>query len=759
MAPAFIRCILRARTFFPLLLFLIAFVPTAMAADISGTVTNAEGHEPLGKIKVSVSGTTLSAVTSADGRFLFSGLSAGKYTLEVRGVGYRTTTEPFTLATADDSKELTIHLAPDSFQRNEVVEVHGDVFEPAAWPAVGDMNLTSSEVQQTSTVIVNDPYRSLQSLPGVSASGNDDLLAQFSVMGAPYEQVGIYVDDVRVPNLLHTLPGFPDEPSLSLFTGNDVEELRLLPVAYPVRYGEDNGAALTITTRTGTEGPPLFHVALGVGDSEFMAEGGFGDAHHGTWLVSARKSYVGYLEHFFNSTSFSDVSLYDANVKFTYDLTPAHTLSFFATGGQTHVSDPSLPASSDPSVLKSASNDLAIGRLGWRWQISPQMLLDTRVAYVRSGLEQDNVTGTLLQSNLDREWSTGSIFSWNWREGGILQAGYSIRWPHFNDQSNFFATPGQPPTNSSDRFTFHSQDAFLQVSQQFWNDRLRLQGGLRWAQQGSVRIKPFTGQASAFLRVLRNTQLEAGWGKYDQFFDSGGISTCNLLSGQAICSSSLPYASSQYLVAVEQRLGTRTRFRVEAFDRQNEVREDFFTLDPTTLVGRSLLVSRDYSRGVQFLLQRRSENRLSGWIGYTLVYAQQKEFGAPLPQLPPPSLFDTPYAPTLVDQRHSINLFASYRLTPTVRVSAKSIYGSGYPVDNFSTPVLRLSPYERLDLRADKSWLFAKWKMTLYGELLNVTNHYNPVFQGFGSVVNGIPALVTSQGVPITPTVGLAFDF
>jgi len=62
-------------------------------------------------------------------------------------------------------------------------------------------------------VLANDPFRSLQALPGVSASANNDFLAQFSVMGAPYEQVGVYVDDVLVPNLLHSgTPTFPMHP-------------------------------------------------------------------------------------------------------------------------------------------------------------------------------------------------------------------------------------------------------------------------------------------------------------------------------------------------------------------------------------------------------------------------------------------------------------------------------------------------------------------------------------------------------------------
>ena len=548
-----------AQPFFRVALFIASALVSAMMmllvplasgaeAEISGTVSNAEGGEALGKIAVSIvaanSGAAVnptpasstpasstgaikfSTVTSADGKFHFSGVPAGNYILEIRGLGYRTTTEAFVVGAEGGAKEFLIELAPDTFRRKETVEVHGEVFEPAAWPAIGDVTMSSSELLQTSTVLVNDPYRSLQSLPGVSASANDDLLAQFSVMGAPYEQVGVYVDDVRVPNLLHTLPGVADQPSLSLFTGNDVDELHLMPVAYPMRYAEDSGAALAITSRSGSEGAPHFHVAAGLADSEFLGEGGFAAEHHGTWLFNVRKSYVGYLEHFFNSVSFSDIGLYDADVKVTYDLTAAHSFSLFATGGQTHLRDPSLPAGADPSFIKTGANYLAIGRLGWRWQISKRMVLDTRAAYVRSGFTQNNPAGLLLEDNLDREWSTGSIFSWNWREGGIIQAGYSVRWPGIDSSGNLFPRAGLPPVPVADvPFHYHAQNAFVQFSQQFWNDRLSLQGGVRWAQEGTARVEPFTGQASASFRLLRDTEIEAGWGKYAQFLNAAAQRT------------------------------------------------------------------------------------------------------------------------------------------------------------------------------------------------------------------------------------------
>lgn len=741
----------------------LAAASSALAAEISGIVTNAQGGEPLAKVQVTLLGTSASTVTGPDGKFHFSQLPIGSYVLQVGGVGYRSSKILLQLASLDDAKEFSIALAPENFRISDRIEVTGDVFEPKDWPAVGELTLTSSELRQTSTVLADDPYRSLQALPGVSPSANNDFLAQFSVMGAPYSEVGVYVDDVLVPNLLHTVANTPEAPSLSLFTGNDVEDIRLLPVAYPVRYADGIGAALAIRTRTGSDEPSHFHGSAGLAYSEILGEGRL--TRKGTWLVDARKSYIGYLVNAVSSTSFSQDGFYDADIKLTYNLTPAQTFGFLITGGRLSIDDPSLPPTAPPTELRKGINDLAIGRLGWRWTPSSHLVLDVYGAYVSTRFEEDNASAQLINKSRDSEWSTGTNFSWSWHPRAILQAGYSLRRPQQASASNFL-TIGQPTVFSSFQFSDLRQDAYAQQSMQFWEDRLRLQGGIRWGKLNTLRVQPVSGQSSLTLRVARNTQLEAGWGHYAQLPTQGGVAVVTVNGGAGVGFGNLPLSSSHFLFAVEQRLGERSRFRVEAFDRQNENRADLYSVaslnSPPVLLKPSALFGRDYSRGVQFVLQRRSENRLSGWIGYTLTFAKSRTYQVPFPPPLGPFGLDQPYEPTLQDQRHTVNTFGSYRLTPSVRLSAKAFYGSGFPViESFLTlPLIRIGPYERLDLRADKSWSLRRGRLSLYGEILNATNHDNPRF--FDFVVNPPPApptVLTNPGLPITPTVGLSFDF
>jgi len=108
-------------------------------------------------------------------------------------------------------------------------------------------------------------------------------------------------------------------------------------------------------------------------------------------------------------------------------------------------------------------------------------------------------------------------------------------------------------------------------------------------------------------------------------------------------------------------------------------------------------------------------------------------------------------------------------LKPTVSLSGKLLYGSGYPVvsglqlassGGFQpTPVVRLGNYVRADFRADKCWAFRRWKTTLYGEILNLTNHDNRIINFVEFLPNRQAVVHAQRALPITPTAGMVFEF
>ena len=68
--------------------------------------------------------------------------------------------------------------------------------------------------------------------------------------------------------------------------------------------------------------------------------------------------------------------------------------------------------------------------------------------------------------------------------------------------------------------------------------------------------------------------------------------------------------------------------------------------------------------------------------------------------------------------------------------------------------------FRHLNLQLDKCWASDRWKLTLYGEGLNLINHDDPRFIVSGiNPVTGQTTVITQQGLPITPTAGVVFEF
>jgi hypothetical protein len=744
------------------------------AAEIRGKVTNAVGGEALGQVNVAVLETKISTTTSIAGEFDLAHVAPGSYTLRLNAVGYRLLTVPFTLHAENEVKEFSITLVPDNFRHLEKVEVHGDVFQVSDSPATVETNITSSEIRATSTVFVDDPFRAVQAMPGVSPQGNDELNAEFSVMGAPFSSVSIYIDDVLVPNPFHEINGFGEGVSLGVLTSDLVEEMKLMPAAYPEKFGDAAGAALDIHTRDGCRSGPLFRVTAGIAASEVLAEGPLARSRRGSWLVSARDSYVNYLNNRQTQDS-GDVDFYDGNVKLNYDLTPRQGLSFYTTGGHTSVHDPSVTGINDFSDGKS---DFGLWRAGWKWTISPNLLLQARSAFLREPTDLRDPEGVIANTYDYREKVGSAGVTWSWSQDQVLEAGWSTRRIGVtNASANFDTNTGQL---SSFRFggSAWRNSGYAQQASSVLKGRLHVLGGVRWDQLQGLGLHPFSPQVSMALRMAAATEVQLGAGRYQQF------PALEQWSGQCYPFGPIPEKSDHYMAAVEQRFGENTRLRLQAFDRR-----DSYSLGRVPgLLGfnaipgdcpheiQPLLDSvyrRDYSRGVQLVLQRRSANRLSGWVGYTLASAQTRTYALSIPfNVGPLGYVDTPYSPSLEDQRHSLSVFGMYRLRPSLNLSGKFLYGSGFPVaigtfvqvgttyQQVGTQTLRF-PYQRLDVRADKDWIFRRWKLTLYGEVLNITNHYNAryVFSTVIDPTTGQTQVETRQGLPITPTAGLAFQF
>jgi hypothetical protein len=211
--------------------------------------------------------------------------------------------------------------------------------------------------------------------------------------------------------------------------------------------------------------------------------------------------------------------------------------------------------------------------------------------------------------------------------------------------------------------------------------------------------------------------------------------------------------------------------RLEVYDRQDRDLLASPALDPR-LLGDGLILpaspeaplrnsERGYARGVQVFLQRRTANGFTGWISY--AYGRAVIRDGDLQQR-----FAADY-----DQPHTFNAYGSRRLRPTVNLSARFTYGSGMPLPGFyrrqdggywisqDRNGLRAPAYERTDLRLNKAFVHKKSKTTLFGEIVNLTNHSNRDFDSPGpyAVTTGRAYPNFYSMFPILPSAGVLLEF
>ena len=160
------------------------------------------------------------------------------------------------------------------------------------------------------------------------------------------------------------------------------------------------------------------------------------------------------------------------------------------------------------------------------------------------------------------------------------------------------------------------------------------------------------------------------------------------------------------------------------------------------------------------MVQRRSANKLAGWVSYSYSRTQ---------------LNDARDGLTFVsdsDQRHTVNVYGNYRFTDTWNFSSEWRYGSGQLVPGFflqdaagffltsKRNLTRLPYYSRVDVRLSKAFLFKQWKLTLTGEVLNVLNRKNLRYAGFDFYnFNGRVFGQLDRVLPIIPSAGVVIEF
>jgi len=733
-------------------------------ADIKGTVVDARGGEALANVLVQLAGSTYRTTTDSTGHFHIAALPPGDYTVDVSTVGYHLVKKQFHLDPGE-TKDFDVVLSPDTFHQTETVVARADPFETTHQDSPSTLVLAGNDAKNLGSVLADDPLRAVQGLPGVSS--NNDFDARFSLRGADYTRVGLFIDGVLLHAPFHMLEGTSVSGSGTAFNADIIEEMELYSGAFPARYEDRSAGVLDVTTRDGNRSDYTYRLEASMSNAGGLAEGPFGKKHKkGSWLVSSRKSYLQYILE----RTFPDQSLVfgmeDVQARLTYDFSSRSTITLFVLESYSDLDRSSTRSTLGINSVMEAGYHYTLGNAGWRYAPSDRLLVKNHVAWMREKYTDSNPTALPVSNGYYGEWVWNTDVSWMWNSRAPLEAGWSVRQIRDEGFANQYTTL-QAPALVKDHWDGSATrvGGYVQQSWLAWGGRLRLNAGARWDQNSLDHVAATSPAASLSLGLLPGMHFDLGFGQYVQYPEISVLTS--ILGNRRL----LPERSNHTVAGLEQRLGERTRLRVELYNRAD--RDMIFqpTIDPRLLwPGLKVFAPpsnplyenslRGYARGAEIFLQRSSANRFTGWISYAYGRTEDRDG------------ITGNHFPSEYDQRHTVNVYGGYRLRPTVNLSLRWSYGSNFPVPGYLTQVgslyylttvrdqLRLPSYQRADFRINKAWTHNRWRTTLYGEVVNFTNRTNYLFDSFnGYTTSTHQAYITLDKMfPILPSIGMVLE-
>jgi TonB-dependent receptor len=219
------------------------------AATITGRVYDGINEMYLEGVRVAVVETGAVLSTERSGRFTFSGLDAGRYTLEVTAVGYPLSRQTVLLEAADSVETLVVNISDESVYELEAYMVTGSLVGAAK---ALNQQKTAETLQ---SVISSDAFgqfvdrnaaEALQRMPGVTVEDSQGEGKFLIIRGANPAWNSVTIDGVELAT--------PEENGrsigLNIITVDQLESIEVIKTWLPTQKAGVVGGSVNLKTRS-----------------------------------------------------------------------------------------------------------------------------------------------------------------------------------------------------------------------------------------------------------------------------------------------------------------------------------------------------------------------------------------------------------------------------------------------------------------------------------------------------------------------------
>ena len=677
--------------------------PQASTYTISGTVTDAESGESLIGATIFVPALESGTTSNQYGFFSIS-LAVDSVILIVSHLGFK----PLTIShLLDADLRLDVEMEPVALFLEDV-----EVVASAA----------ESHVQETQMSRVELPIKQIEALPALL--GEVDILKVVQLLPGVQSGVegtsGIYVrgggpdqnlfllDGTQIYNPTHVF-GF-----LSTFNGDAIKDVSLLKGGFPARYGGRLSSVVDLTMKEGNMKRFEGTAAIGLLSSRFTLEGPI-KKDRASFLIAARRSYADLLARPFmkNSEETFGYYFYDFNAKGNIILSSRDRIYISTYAGHDRAYVKYRP---EESTFDSGTYDNSLGwrnlvaTLRWNRVLGPRMFANTTVGYTRYRLqskgeeeyqqdyyESSYVSGIRdLHARSDFEYTTGTRHYVRFGSGAILHEFLTGALTERHDVDNVAVVD-----------TVYTPNRITQAVevQSYVEDEIRL--GQRVKVNAGIHASGFFVEGEEYLSVQPRLSFWLGLDERSSL--KASMVTMQQYIHLLATARGIALPTDLWVPATEQ-VAPQRAFQV-AFGYARTIREGRFEVTAEGFYKRmsnlieykegasylnaafgswqeKVASGKGWAYGSEFFVQKKT-GRTTGWIGYTLSWAERK--------------FDTLNGgrvfPYRYDRRHDASVVANRRVRPSFEVSATWVYGTGQaitlPVGQFFSDVHSVAPFLR----------------------------------------------------------------
>jgi len=728
--------------------------PNDPPGSLSGTVVDGRTATPLPGVRVLIASCDVR--TDERGAFTCPDLPVGTLPLSVAMLGYAQPDVAVAIV-AGETTRVRVELSETTAPLQETVTVVGDRFATRDPATPGETSITSRDLFALRGVLADDPLRAVQAMPGVSS--NDDFNADIVIRGIDPDRTALLIDGTPTRTAVHSLQGRDDTGSVSLVNSELLDGVTVAPGGRPLRSGGRSSGQVDFATRDGARSSLRARGIAGAAIASVVAEGPLGHANGGAgWMVAGRASYVGWIARRVEPDTTTTFVFGDVNAKLTWDPSPRHRVSLLALAGRLAIQE----RDDAPGInsLDHAITDSGFALMTSRWQPTPTFTIRHRVSWGADRFHNENAQGSELGRGRRHDLAAYHDTTWIPSASLIVEGGAVFERAH--DAQHLFRLSTRQPFIVAEENVSSVRDT------------TGAHMGLTWMPRASVTL--MAGARGDADSLVRGGAEGSGWvlGEWrltDTWSARGGVTRlhqapmANQVAGLRGNRLLPPEHAFNSDLLVSRRIGASWRAQVSAYRRLGDDEPRLPNSEPQLVNGRVRPAStttrwdarlESTTEGLEFLVQRVSPARISGWVAYAYgrVRMHDRVTG---------ERFSGDF-----DQRHGMNAYAAWRVSYRTAVVAKFRYGSNIPVWGYNTPVARdgdgtplyavgpirnaarLPAYARLDLRVHRAFMRGARRFTLFGEALNVLNRTNWGPTGGRSA---------EKLFPVLPTAGLLIEW